>query len=85
MTSEKVIFANVKNIEMRLTEKSINLIHSGYFERNHNSLVSRLCDIIIQSEPYRIVLKNTSCIIFTIMHRRQEMLAIAYFQMKLLL
>ena len=83
MTLNKEIFADVKNTEMWLTEKSINVIHSGYVERNQNSLTSRLCDIGIQSEPYRIILKNTTCIIFTKMHRRQEILAIEYFQIKL--
>jgi len=83
LTLNKEIFADVKNTEMWFTNKGINVIHGGYVERNQNSLTSRLYDIGIQSEPYRIILKNTTCIIFTKMHKRQEMLAIEYFQIKL--
>jgi hypothetical protein len=85
MALNKVIFAGVKNTEMWLTEKGINVNHSGYFFRNQNSLISRLCTIRIKTGTCRIILKPPTCIMFTIMHRRQEILAIVYFQIILML
>ena len=55
-------------------KKSINVVHSGYVERNQNSLISRLCAVGINTEPYRIVLKKTTCLMFTVLHRGQELL-----------
>ena len=73
-----------KNPEMWLCEQSVNIIHSGYVEINQNSLISRLCEGGIKTEPYRFLLKNTICIMLNTMHMWQEMLAIEYFQIILL-
>jgi len=54
--------------------------NSGYFEGHQNSLISRLCAIIIKTETYRIRVKAPTCIMFTIIHKRQEVLAIEYSQ-----
>jgi hypothetical protein len=39
----------------------------------------------LENEPYRVILKNVTCIKFTVMHRRQEMLAIECIQIILTL
>ena len=70
---------------MLLTKKGLNINHSGYVGRNQNSLISRLCTIRIKTEPYHIIQKNTTCIMFTIILTRQEMWAIEYFQILLML
>ena len=61
-------------------EKSINEIYSGNVVRNQNSLTSILCTIRIRTEQYRMILKNSTCIMFIVMYRRYETLAIEYFQ-----
>jgi len=73
-----------KNPEIWLSEQSVNIIHSGYVERNQNSLISRLCEGWIKTETFWFLLKNTICIMLNIMHMWQEMLAIEYFQIILL-
>ena len=47
---------------MWFTEKSINVIYSGDVEGHQNSLISRLCDVGIKTEPYRIIPKDATCI-----------------------
>ena len=70
-----------------IEKKIINVNNSGYVESNQNSLIYRLCrpNIIIQTEPYRFILKSCTWVMFKTLVKRQEVLAIEYFQIKLML
>ena len=76
-----------KILKCACLKKCIKVIHSGYVERYQNSLMSSLCrpNIGIKNETTRFTLKSTICIMFTVMHRRQKVLAFEYFQIKSML
>ena len=79
MASNKEILQAWK-IQKFYWENSVNEIYSGNVVRNQNSLISALCTIRIKTEQYRMILKNSTCIMFIVMYVRYEMLAIEYFQ-----
>jgi len=66
-------------------KKCINVIHSGYVERNQNSLISRLCAIRIKTDYIELYWKTLLAYFSLLFIGDKNVLAIEYFQIILTL